>query len=169
MTFFTEAKEYGHIDEKIDMNQQEFEMMLRGMLEDSNAWHLHKNKHKDAHIVPIFEEDLSEFEERVQKHSNKIEEPSIMQYDKNKEIFTGGCDCGAKFDIDIKKDKVEEADPNLKMKELPQYNRNSNENNNNTYGNNNGNNDNSGYNNRPIRIPNVNYNSHSQEGMKYKS
>ena len=67
MTFFSEAKEDGFIDKKLEMSEQEFEMMLRGMLEDSNLWQLHKNKHKDANIIPVFNEEMSDFEEKVKK------------------------------------------------------------------------------------------------------
>jgi hypothetical protein len=123
MTFFTEAQDDGYIDKKIEMSQQEFEMMLRGMLADSNVWEMHKNKHKDAHIAPIFRENASEFEQQVQKHSKKQEEQSIIQYDMHSKKFVAGCQCGAKFEIDVKNDKVEQADPSLKLKEMSNYDR----------------------------------------------
>jgi hypothetical protein len=121
MTFFHQAIKDGTIDERMQMNEQEFEMMLRGMLEDSNAWHLHKNKHRDARVTPIFQEDISEFEQKVKKHSKKEEEPNIIQYDMHSKKFMAGCQCGEKFSIDIKNDTVEHVDPNLKMKEVTNY------------------------------------------------
>lgn len=123
MAFFTEAKLDGTIDRKMEMSEQEFEMMLRGMLEDSNAWQMHRNKHKNAHIAPIFREDISEFEQKVAKHSKKQEEPSIIQYDMHSKKFMAGCNCGEKFSIDIKSDTVEHVDPSLKMKEFNNYDR----------------------------------------------
>jgi hypothetical protein len=87
MTFFTEAKNDGTIDKRMEMSEKEFEMMLRGMLEDSNTWHMHKNKHKDAHVTPIFQEDVSGFEQQVRKHSQKQEEPNIIQYDMHSKKF----------------------------------------------------------------------------------
>jgi hypothetical protein len=131
MAFFHEAKADGTIDSKMEMSEHEFELMLRGMLEDSNTWQLHRNQHKDAHIAPIFKEDISEFEQKVQKHSTAHEEPSIIQYDMHSKKFVAGCQCGAKFSIDVANDKVESADPNLKMKEFNNYNRKTSDNSNN--------------------------------------
>ena len=177
MTFFNEAIEDGTIDKKISMNQKEFEMMLRGMLEDSNAWHLHKNKHKDAHIAPIFrEEEFSEFEQAVDRNSNKSnksksehdsEESHIIQYDMHDKKFMAGCQCGAKFKIDVKNDNVEPADDSIKMKELSQYDKNRNEN---SYGR-----ESSegglNYDNKPARVSAIEsvYNSNNKGGMKYKN
>jgi len=123
MAFFTEAKLDGTIDRKMEMSEHEFELMLRGMLEDSNAWQMHAKKHKDANIAPIFREDISVFEQQVQKHSKKHEEPSIIQYDMHSKKFVAGCQCGEKFSIDIKNDTVEHVDPSLKMKEFNNYDR----------------------------------------------
>jgi len=168
MTFFTEAKADGHINDRIDMSEQEFKMMLLGMIEDSSVWQLHKNKHKDAHIAPIFKEDLSEFENKVNKHSkkdahDKFEEPNEIQYDPKRKIFTGVCQCGAGFDIDIKNDTVEPSDPSLKMKELNPYDKNRGKD---EYGRNNDENDNY---NKPSKQPAISYNSNSGKGMTYKN
>jgi hypothetical protein len=168
MTFFSEAQADGTIDHRIAMSQQEFEMMLRGMLEDSNAWELHKRKHKDARMAPIFkEEELSEFEQHVNKNSkhkqNKFEEPSIIQYDSHTKMFTAGCNCGERFRIDVKNDKVEQEDHNVKMKELDQYKKNQG---NDSYGRESASTD---YDSKPVRQPAINYNSNSRSGMQYKN
>ncbi|MGV8141757.1 MAG: hypothetical protein ACP5NW_04935 [Candidatus Woesearchaeota archaeon] len=129
MTFFTEAKDDGTIDEKLQMSEREFQMMLQGMIEDSNAWRLHQEKHrnlKDARIVPTFQEEASEFDKRLGEHSKKSDEQSLIQYH-GQGKFTGGCMCGARFVVDLKNDKVEQVDPNLKMKDLPKYNRENNQ------------------------------------------
>jgi len=175
MTFFTEAKEDGHIDDRINMSEQEFEMMLRGMLEDSSAWHLHKNKHKDAHITPIFnEEEFSEFEHAVDRNSKKSkaskdEEAHIIQYDMHDKKFVAGCQCGAKFKIDVKNDNVEPADDSIKMKEINQYDKNRNSEQQ-QYGREQSGNDNN-YNNGPIRQSAIEatYNSNNKGSLKYKN
>jgi len=171
MTFFTEAKADGHINDKINMSEQELEMMILGMIEDSSAWSLHKNKHKDAHIAPIFKEDMSEFENQVNKHSKKeshtkFEEPQVVQYDAKKKMFKGACNCGAEFDIDIKNDKVEQSnDPSLKMKELNPYdkNRGKDEYERETSE------DSDNYNSKPAKQAAINYNSNSRPRMTYKN
>jgi inhibitor of KinA sporulation pathway (predicted exonuclease) len=89
---------------------------------------MHKNKHRDAHIAPIFQEDISEFEQKVRKHGKKEEEPSIIQYDMHSKKFVAGCQCGEKFSIDIKNDTIEQVNPNLKMKEFNNYDRKTQEN-----------------------------------------
>jgi hypothetical protein len=169
MTFFTEAKADGHINDKIEMSEQELKMMILGMIEDSSVWNLHKNKHKDAHIAPSFKEDLSEFETQVNKHSNsrsKFEEPNEIQYDAKRKMFKGACNCGAEFEIDIKNDKVEQSnDPALRMKELNPYNKNKDEN---AYGRTNNENS-SDYDNKPSRQPAISYNSNPERGTSYKN
>ena len=170
MTFFTEAKEDGYIDKKLEMSEREFEMMLRGMLEDSNVWERHKNTHKDANISPAFKEEMSEFEEQVKKNSRhkKEEEPQVIQYDMHSKKFQANCNCGAKFEIDVKNDKVEQADPSLKMKEMQNYDRNSIENKDEQqYGSSQGSR-NPAYNNQQATRQSFEY-SNSQQGMKYKS
>jgi len=168
MTFFSEAKEDGFIDKKLEMSEQEFEMMLQGMLEDSNVWQLHKNKHKDANIIPVFNEEMSDFEEKVKKNnkSKDIEEPQLMQYDSHSKKFQASCNCGEKFEIDVKNDKVESLDPSLKMKEFNNYDRNSQENKDQQYGGS-SNVKNPSYNNSPAKRPDMNYN--SAAGTTYKN
>ncbi len=169
MTFFTDAKADGHINDRIDMSEQELKMMLLGMIEDSGAWNLHKNKHKDAHIAPLFKEDLSEFEAQVNKHSTshaKFEEPQVIQYDAKRKMFKGACNCGAEFEIDIKNDRVQESsDPSLKMKELNPYNKNQGKD---EYGreSSEGSDD---YNSKIAKQPAISYNSNPGRGMSYKN
>jgi hypothetical protein len=127
MTFFHQAMDDGTLDRRMEMSEKEFEMMLRGMIQDSNVWSLHQARHHDAKIVPIFQEDATEFEQKIHNNSKKQEEPSVIQYDMHSKKFTLGCQCGAKFEIDVKNDKVEQADPSLKMKEMPNYDRGSNQ------------------------------------------
>lgn len=170
MTFFTEAKADGHINDKIDMSEQELKMMILGMIEDSSAWHLHKNKHKDAQIAPTFKEELSEFENKVNKHGRKdshtkFEEPNEIQYDPKRKMFKGVCNCGAGFDIDIKNDKVEPFDPSLKMKELNPYNKNIGKD---KYGRDNSESSDN-YNGKPAKQAAISYNSNSKQGMTYKN
>ena len=171
MTFFTEAKADGHINDKIDMSEQELKMMILGMIEDSSAWSLHKNKHKDAHISPIFKEDLSEFEAQVNKHTKKedhfkFEEPNEIQYDSKRKMFKGACNCGAEFEIDIKNDKVEQSnDPSLKMKELNPYDKNRGKD---EYGRETSEDDNN-YNGKPSKQPAISYSSNYRPGMTYKN
>lgn len=168
MTFFSEAKADGTIDHRIEMSQQEFEMMLRGMVEDSNVWELHKRKHRDARIVPIFKEDeLSEFEQHVNKNSkhkeNKPEGPNIIQYDSQTKMFTAGCNCGERFHIDVKNDKVEQEDHSVKMKELDAYKKNQSTD---SYGRESASTD---YDSKPVRQPAITYNSNPGRGMQYKN
>jgi hypothetical protein len=170
MTFFSEVRNDKHIDEKIDMSKKEFEMMVLGMIEDSNAWERHKAKHHDAKIVPAFKEDMSGFEEKVEKHSKKSEEQSVVQYNNQIKMNTAQCNCGAKFEIDVKNDKVEEINPNLKMKEFNNYGRNNEDNSKNSeYGRSENNSDNPSYNNGPKRQSNPSYSSNSESGLKYKN
>jgi len=170
MTFFSEAQQDGTIDKKIEMSQQEFEMMLRGMLEDSSAWNLHKNKHRDAHIAPIFkEEEMSEFEQHVNRNSkhkgteNRAEEPNIIQYDSHTKMFVAGCNCGEKFKIDIKNDRVEQDDPTVKMKELNPYNKNQGKD---EYGREQG--PSTDYDGKPEKRAAISYNNNSQPRTHYK-
>jgi hypothetical protein len=122
MTFFTQAVEDGTIDSRMNISEQELEMMIKGMLQDSAAWERHANRHKDAKMVPIDStEELSEFERKVGK---KTEEQHVIQYDMHSKKFVAGCQCGQKFEIDVNTQKVEPQDPNLKMKEISQYDRN---------------------------------------------
>ena len=123
MTFFNQAMNDGTIDRRMEMSEKEFEMMLRGMVQDSSVWSLHQAKHHDARIVPIFQEDASAFEQKVNANSKKPEDAHIIQYDMHSKKFVAGCQCGAKFEIDVKNDKVEQADPSLKLKELSNYDR----------------------------------------------
>lgn len=171
MTFFTDAKADGHINDRIDMSEDELKLMILGMIEDSSAWSLHKNKHKDAHISPVFKEDLSEFETQVNKHSNKdahskFEEPQVVQYDAKRKMFRGACNCGAEFEIDIKNDKVEQSnDPSLKMKDMNPYDKNRGKD---EYGRESGEGSDD-YNSKPAKMPAISYNSNSRPGMTYKN
>jgi len=79
-------------------------------------------------------------------------------------MFKGACNCGAEFEVDIKNDRVEEADSTPKMKELNQYNKNRSED---AYGREQG--ESSDYNNKPAKRPAISYNTNSRQGMTYKN
>ncbi len=119
MTFFHEAKADGTIDDKI--THKELEMAMLGMLVDSSVWQRHQEKHRDAKPVKIEPEEESRFE----KKTGIKEDPQFFNYDSLTKHFTAGCQCGQRFDIDIKNDSVSELDTGLKLKDIGGYDRKS--------------------------------------------
>jgi hypothetical protein len=170
MTFFTQAKEDRTIETRTLMSERELKNAIIARIMESNAWEMHKNRHKDAELSPIGEDkELSEFEKRVIKNPEKHHEdgPKI-NYNSGSKTFSVSCNCGKeKFIFDMKSDSVRSEDPNLKMKELDPYRKNNNSEQ--QYGREKDRSDNdNNYNNNPARQPSLSYNN-SSGGMTYKN
>jgi len=121
------------IDEKALTSEEEFKRMIIGRVLESNAWEVHRMRHKDAQVSTVAQEGGFS---RIEKSAGKKheDEPAIT-YDSNTKNFVIGCNCGKeKFVFDTRTDKVESESTNIRMKEMDPYKRKDNNENNNFYG-----------------------------------
>ena len=93
---------------------------MLSMISNSVAWEKHMSRHKDAKLVRLDSEETPSME----KKSQRTEEAQFFNYDSLTKHFTAGCQCGQRFDIDLKNDKVESVDPSLKAREISSYDKN---------------------------------------------
>jgi len=170
MAFFSDSERDKNIETTTLMSDKELKNAILARIMESNAWEMHKNRHKDAKLSTIEnDQELSEFEKNVinnpEKRPDRREEGPIINYDSATHKFTASCNCGKeKFVFDMKDDSVHATGPDIKMKELDPYRKN--DSSEQQYGRAQGE-GNPSYNNRPV-MPNVGYNN-SNKGLSYKN